>query len=81
MNTAEDMKVLKNSLRLRFPVLMATIVKILLFRSELKLACLLTSMYEISIDSQMISAAIDHKQYEWLSYVWAFGKNYLGARR
>jgi hypothetical protein len=29
----------------------------------------------------MIFSAFDHKYYEWLSYVWAFGKNYIGARR
>lgn len=51
LKTEDDMLILKNALRLRFPVLMATIVKILLFRGELKLACLVTSMYEISIDS------------------------------
>jgi hypothetical protein len=60
---------------------MASIVKILLFRGEQKLACLLTSMYEISLDYPMLEAAIDHKQYEWLKYVWAFGKNYIGPRR
>jgi hypothetical protein len=60
---------------------MASICKILLFRGELKLALLLTSMYEISLDLQMIENAIEFKQYEWLSYVWAFGKNFEGARR
>jgi hypothetical protein len=75
------MMILKNSLRLRFPVLMSSIIKILLFRKELKLACLLTSMYEIAIDEEMLAAAIDHGQFQWLDYVWAFGKNYIGPRR
>ena len=81
IKTPEDMVTLKNSMRLRFPVLMATIIKILLYRKENKLACLLTSMYEISIDSEMFAAAIKYGKWEWLEYVWAFGKNWLGARR
>lgn len=81
LKTEEDMRTLKNSMRLRFPVLMATIIKILLYRKENKLACLLTSMYEISIDSEMLASAIKFDKWEWLEYVWVFGKNWLGARR
>jgi hypothetical protein len=81
LETDEDILTLKNSFRLRFPVLMATIAKILLFRDEKKLANLLASMYELSIDEKMYLAAVRYNQWDWLSYVWAFGKNYLGARR
>ena len=81
IKTPEDMVTLKKSMRLRFPVLMATIIKILLYRKENKLACFLRSMYEISIDSKMFAAAIKYEKWEWLEYVWAFGKNWLGARR
>ena len=80
IETEDDIKELKNSMRLRFPVLMATIIKILLFRKEVGLACTLTAYYEISLDEDLIFSAIDNKQFEWLSYVWAFGKNYIGAR-
>jgi len=41
----------------------------------------LTAYYEVSLDEEMLFGAIDHKQFEWLSYVWAFGKNYIGIRR
>jgi hypothetical protein len=60
---------------------MANIIKILLFRGEQSLACLLTAYYEISLDEDMLFSAIDYSQFEWLSHVWAFGKNYLGSRR
>jgi hypothetical protein len=50
----------KNALRLRFPCFMSNIIKILLFREELRLACLLTSMYEISIDDEMLKSAIEY---------------------
>lgn len=59
---------------------MSTIIKILLYRKEVGLACLLTSYYEISLDEDLIFGAIENNQFEWLSYVWAFGKNYIGAR-
>ena len=29
----------------------------------------------------MIEKAIERKNLDWLMYVWAFGKNYLGIRR
>jgi hypothetical protein len=75
------MIVLKNALRLRFPQFMASIIKILLYRDEIKLACFLTSYYELSLDEDLIIQAIEQKQFEWLNYVWAFGKNYIGPRR
>jgi hypothetical protein len=57
---------------------MANIVKILLYRGEEKLACLLTAYYEIALDREMIRAALNSKNYEWLQYVYAFGKNFVG---
>jgi hypothetical protein len=60
---------------------MSNIVRILLYRSEIGLACTLTAYYEVALDEEMIFSAFDHKYFEWLSYVWAFGKNYIGARR
>ncbi len=61
IQTDDDIKQLKDSLRLRFPVLMATIIKILLYRGEVALACVLTAYYEISLDEDMIFSAIDNK--------------------
>ena len=81
LNTDEDMLILKNSFRLNFPALMATIVKILLYREEEKLACLLTAYYEIELRTDMIEKAIERNNIQWLMYVWAFGKNYRGIRR
>ena len=50
---------LKSSMRLRFPMFMADIVKILLYRDEIKLACFLTSYYELSLDEDLIFLAIE----------------------
>jgi len=60
VQTADEIKQLKTSFRLRFPVLMSTIIKILLYRKEVGLACLLTSYYEISLDEDLIFGAIEN---------------------
>ena len=60
---------------------MATIVRVLLYKGEEKLACLLTAYYEIEFKKEMITSAIEKDHLEWLKYVWAFGKNYEGIRR
>lgn len=81
LETEEDIQKLKNSLRLRFPVFISNIIKILLYKEEINLACFLTAYYELSLDENMIFAAIEQKSFQWLNYVWAFGKNYVGPRR
>ena len=53
MATEEDVLRLKRGLRLRFPLFMANIVKILLYRDEQKLACLLTAYFELALDKEM----------------------------
>lgn len=60
---------------------MASIVKILLYKKEQKLACFLTAYYELSLEEDSYYLAVDQKYFQWLEYVWAFGKNYVGSRR
>ena len=60
---------------------MANIIKVLLFKKEEKLACLLTSYYELSLDEESYYQAVEGKKFEWLKFVWAFGKNYIGSLR
>ena len=59
---------------------MATIVKVMLYRKEESLACLLTAYYELALDKESYYYAIDNENFKWLSFVWAFGKNYLLSR-
>lgn len=61
-------------------MLMAKIIKILLFRGEIELACYLTAFYSISIDKEMFVNAIENKQLKWLNYVFAFQKNFIGDK-
>ena len=75
------MKKLRMALRLRFPKFMANIVKILLYRKEEKLACLLTAYYEICVDKYMLSSAIELGHFKWINFLYCFDKNYLGVRR
>jgi len=77
----DDIRKLKASLRLGFPVLMANIVQILLLRNELKLANILTAHYEIYLTDDMLREAISQDHFQWLNWVWAFNKNYLEQRQ
>ena len=81
LDSDEDLLELKNKIRLYFPSLMSDIIKIMLFKKEEKLACLLTAYYELSLDEESFYQAVDNQNFMWLSYVWAFGKNYVGSRR
>ncbi|CDW78613.1 UNKNOWN [Stylonychia lemnae] len=80
INSKEKIVKLKNAFRIRFSSLMTNILKILLFRGEEKLACLLTAYYEIAIDDDMIFRAVENMHFYWLQFVWAFNKNVLGPR-
>ena len=62
-------------LQLNWPILMADIVKILLFKDEIDLACYLNSFYEIQCDELMIEHAIQHDYLKWLKFLWTLGKN------
>ena len=72
VHTLHQIRKVKVGLQIRFPILMANIIKILLFRDEIHLACFLTAFYEICLDEVMIQQAIEQDHYHWLNYVWAF---------
>ena len=57
---------------------MAGIIKVLLFRKETDLACYLTAFYEIYLDDETIKSAIEFGHFNWLKYLYAFNKNYIG---
>ena len=59
---------------------MSKLLKIMLYRGEIELACYLTAYYEIFIDEDMIKNAIRKNWYEWLKYVFAFKKNYVANK-
>lgn len=59
---------------------MGNIIRILLFREEVKLACYLTAYYEIELDINMYINAINFDHFEWMNYLWVFKKNYIGNR-
>jgi len=52
---------LKTSLRVRFPMLVTNILKILLHKEEEKLGCLLTGYYELAVDEEMVIRAVEMK--------------------
>jgi hypothetical protein len=34
----------------------------------------------VALEEEMIIRALTSENYEWLMFVWAFGKNYIGLR-
>jgi len=75
IKTEYHVRRLKVGLQTVFPLLMANLVKILMYRKEMDLACYLTVFYQIAIDEEMVKNAIEMKQFSWLRYVYAFKKN------
>lgn len=59
---------------------MGNIIKILLFRNEIDLACYLTAYYEIQLDIKIYINAINFNHFKWMNYLWVFKKNYIGNR-
>jgi hypothetical protein len=72
METNEDVLRLKKGLRLRFPLFMANVCKILLYRHEEPLACLLVAYFEVAFDRNMYRMAIDNDFFCFLKYTYVF---------
>ena len=60
---------------------MGNIIKILLFREEIDLACYLTAYYEIQLDIKIFINAINFNHFKWMNYLWVFKKNFIGNWR
>lgn len=71
----------KNTLRTKFSRLITNILKIILFKDEEKISCIIAAYYEFSLEETMIAKALSQDNYTWLMFVWAFKKNYIGNRR
>ena len=41
----------------------------------------MTAYYEFSLEDEAIIQAVQSKYFDWLKFVWAFGKNFTGSRR
>lgn len=71
------MKKLKASLQIRFPMLASDIIKVLLSRREMDLACYMTAFYNIWLEKEHICQAVEFRWLKWVQYVFAFNKNFL----
>ena len=69
---------LKIEFRTKCPYFITPLTKLLLSKEEEKLACLVIAYYEISLEQDMIINSVTLENFEWLFYVWAFEKNYIG---
>lgn len=76
----ESLRDLKTSFRLRYPILMTNILRLLLQKGEEKIACQLAAYYELSIDDEFLFYALEHRFYTILKFIWVYEKNFLGPR-
>ncbi len=77
----EDMQMLllvKNILRNQLQVVMTNVLRIVLMKHEEKLACIITAYYDFYLEEDTFIASLAHENFEFMHYIWAFGKNYLG---
>lgn len=59
---------------------MTNVLKMAIEKDEEKLACIITAYYEVELNEDMIIKALTSENFEWLFFVWAFDKNYIGLR-
>jgi hypothetical protein len=49
-------------------------------KKEETLLCVIIAYYEVFIDHDILILALKDSSYNFLKYVWAFQKNYIGDR-
>jgi len=49
-------------------------------KKEETLLCVIIAYYEVFIDHEILILALKDSSYNFLKYVWAFQKNYIGDR-
>jgi len=76
----DTMMVIKFAFRTRFEVTMTNILKLVLQQCEETLACIITGYYDFILDEDMLIKALENDFFEWLMFVWAFGRNFIGPR-
>ena len=58
---------------------MSEVVKVLLYRKEIDLACYLTSFYNLWIEKELICQAVEFKNLKWIKFLFAFEKNFISS--
>jgi hypothetical protein len=59
--------------------MMTNILKIALQKGEERLACIITAYYNISVKEDMIGRALINGNFDWLMFLFAFGKNKVAS--
>jgi hypothetical protein len=49
-------------------------------KKEETLLCIIAAYYEVFIDHDVLILALQDSNYNFLMYLWAFQKNYIGDR-
>jgi|LauGreDrversion4_2_1035121.scaffolds.fasta_scaffold21463_2 hypothetical protein len=77
----EDLLRLKQHFKTDSMTVMSHILKLAIQMGENKLTWIITLEYEIIIEEEMFANAIFTENYQWLFFVWAAKKNYIGNRQ
>jgi hypothetical protein len=77
----EDLLRLKQHFKTDSMTVMSHILKLAIQMGENKLTWIITLEYEIIIEQEMFAIAIFTENYQWLFFVWAAKKNYIGNRQ
>lgn len=78
--TLATLQGLRSAFRIKYPSLITNITRLLLEKGEEALACQAAAYYELALDDDLLLYVIERKQFNFLKFVWAFGKNCLGQR-
>lgn len=76
----DDLLLIKHYLMTDSFNVMSKILRVVMSMKETKLASIITIEYEIILDEEMLFNAVEMEQFDWLFYLWATKKNYLGNR-
>ena len=71
---------LKSNFKTDSLTVMSHILKLTINMGEPKLSWIITLEYEIRIEMENIVNAICQENFQWLFFVWASKKNYIGNR-
>ena len=74
----DDLLRLKSHFKTDSTTVMSHILKLAISMGEHKLTWIITLEYEIVIEEDIFANAIFSENYQWLYFVWAARKNYIG---
>ncbi len=80
VTTIDELLRIKAHFKTDTPTVMGHILRLAISMGESKLSWIITLEYEVEIEDHMYVNNIIVENYQWLFFVWASRKNYIGNR-